>query len=77
MDYGDTRCLKLHLTPSPISVAFARRHNRNVPVLWSRVRGTYFHHPMHDEALEFIDDLIGLIVQERNPKASSHAGNGS
>ncbi|WP_419951734.1 TniB family NTP-binding protein [Methylobacterium sp.] len=41
--------------------------------IMERVRGTYFHHPMHDEALEFIDDLIGLIVQERNPKASSHA----
>lgn len=41
--------------------------------IMERVRGTYFHHPMHEEALEFIDDLIGLIVEERNPKAGNHA----
>lgn len=41
--------------------------------IMERVRGTYFHHPMHEEALEFIDDLIGLIVEERNPKAGNHS----
>ena len=41
--------------------------------IMERVRGTYFHHPMHEEALEFIDDLIGLIVEERSPKAGNHS----
>lgn len=48
---------------------------KKITTIMEGVRGTYFRHPMHDEILEHIDDLIGVIIEKRNPKMSEDTEN--
>lgn len=43
-----------------------------------RVRGAYFRHPMHDTVAGRIDDLLHLMIEQRDPrlKAGSHEARG-
>ncbi|ACB26714.1 TniB family NTP-binding protein [Methylobacterium radiotolerans] len=43
-----------------------------------RVRGTYFRHPMHDCVVEYVDDLLALMIEQRDrdadPGSHEHRG---